>query len=36
MADTKIVETPKPVVTPEPKHYVYPGDVRSVASEVSK
>lgn len=36
MADTKIVETPKPVAVPEPKHYVYPGDVRSVASEVSK
>jgi len=36
MADIKIVERPEPVVAPEPKHYVYPGDVRSPASEVSK
>jgi hypothetical protein len=37
MADNKVV-TPVVAdkVTPEPKHYVYPGDVRSPASEVSK
>jgi hypothetical protein len=36
MADIKVVTPVKVEVPPEPKNYVYPGDVRSVASEVSK
>jgi hypothetical protein len=37
MADKFIVDAPEvEPVAPEPKHYVYPGDVRSPASEVSK
>ena len=39
MADKEFVVQPNPVeVAPEPKNYVYPGDVRSEATidEVSK